>query len=69
MHASVTFNAATAATAASAALPPAFRMRRPASLASGCEVQQTPCVQSTGERRLVKCNCDDIAQNACLLLL
>ena len=45
-----------AGTAASAALPPAFRMRRPASLASGCDVQQTPCMQRTGDLLLVNCS-------------
>jgi hypothetical protein len=47
---SVTLRAAATATAASAALPPACRIRRPAWVASGCEQATMPLVEYTGER-------------------
>ena len=59
MHGSVTLSAATAATHASAALPPAFNIRKPASEARGCDVQIAPRVQMSGERREVQRGSDD----------
>lgn len=50
---SVTPNAAPTATAASAALPPACRIRRPASAARGWLHATMPRVPYTGERLLV----------------
>lgn len=42
------------ATAASAALPPAFKMERPISVANGCDDAATPCVEYTALRRELK---------------
>lgn len=53
-YGSVTFNAAAMATAASAALPPAFKMERPISVANGCDDAATPCVEYTALRRELK---------------
>ena len=51
---SVTARAAATATAASAALPPFFRMSRPIWEASGWELATAPLVQIKGERRELK---------------
>ncbi len=51
---SVTFRAAPAATAASAAFPPFARISRPAAVASGWDVETMPPRPYTGERRELK---------------
>ncbi len=48
---SVTFIAALAATAASNALPPCIKIRKPAMLANGCEVATMPFFEAMTERR------------------
>ena len=50
MCGSTTHNTATAATAASAALPPARSVSTAAKVASGCEVAAMPSLAITGER-------------------
>ena len=50
MCGSTTHSVATAATAASAAVPPARKVSIAASVASGCEVAAMPSPAITGER-------------------
>src|ERR1700704_6718115 len=50
MCGSATHSPAPAATAASAAVPPAFSVAMAAALASGCEVAAIPSQAKTGER-------------------
>lgn len=59
----MTFIQAATATAASAALPPLCRIRRPASAASGWPHATQPCGDNTGER-VVK-DIANRAQNSC----
>ena len=51
---SVTFRAALAATAASKALPPCIKIRRPAIEASDCVVETMPLLETIIERRDAK---------------
>ena len=51
---STTFKVAAVATAASTALPPAMRIRRPAMAANGWLVATMPCVACTVDRRELK---------------
>src|ERR1043166_4499886 len=67
---SITHSAATAATAASAAVPPSRSASMAASVASGCEVAAMPSQAMTGERpgswksRLMRCGASDVRQRA-----
>jgi hypothetical protein len=53
---STTFSAAAIATAASTALPPALRMPRPTSDASGCDEHTTPLVPTRSQLGLATCD-------------